>query len=278
VFVAPLLLIALTLAVMLTDVVTGARLQINTAFGYSPIVAGRFAGYGNLAFALVAISTIVVGTGFWGWRRSASGADGQRLDPTLVAVAALFVLTLLIDGHPSFGSDVGGVLTTMPAFTVTVLLLAGLQVSWRRLAVIAVATVAAISAFAAIDLARPAERRTHLGRFAHRVVEGDAGMILQRKAEANISILALSVWTYVIPVALAFLAFLTWRGTGFLRDLQRSVPGLRACLVGALIAGLLGFALNDSGVAVPAMMFGVLLPYLTWLLVSTSEETATSSS
>ena len=31
--------------------------------------------------------------------------------------------------------------------------------------------------------------------------------------------------------------------------------------------GVLGFALNDSGVAVPAMMLGVLLPYLTYLLL-----------
>ncbi|MEO7429382.1 MAG: hypothetical protein ABIY48_08355, partial [Acidimicrobiales bacterium] len=62
---APGLLIGTTLAVLLVDVVTGARLQINTAFGYSPIVAGRFAGYGNLAFAIVAMAAIVVGTIIW---------------------------------------------------------------------------------------------------------------------------------------------------------------------------------------------------------------------
>jgi hypothetical protein len=27
--------------------------------------------------------------------------------------------------------------------------------------------------------------------------------------------------------------------------------------------------LNDSGVAVPAMMFGVVLPWITWLLLTT---------
>ena len=43
---------------------------------------------------------------------------------------------------------------------------------------------------------------------------------------------------------------------------------MRACLLGALVVGVLGFALNDSGVAVPAMMFGIVLPWVTWLLAA----------
>ena len=266
----PGLLIGLTLAVLLIDVLTGARLQINTAFGYSPIVAGRFAGYGNLAFALVAISAIVVGTALWGAPRLAR-PDAPKVDWTLVVTSLLFAAVIAIDGLPSLGSDVGGVLATLPAFAITLMLLAGAAVSWRRIVGVGAATVAVIVTFAAVDLSRPVEKRTHLGRFARQLLDGDVGPVLQRKAQANIHLLTSSVWTYVIPVALAFLAVLTWRRTGFLRVLQRSVPGLRACLVGALIAGVLGFALNDSGVAVPAMMFGILLPYLAWLLMRTAD-------
>ena len=47
------------------DIVTGGWLQINTVFGYSPIVAGRFAGYGNQAFSLLAISALLVATAGW---------------------------------------------------------------------------------------------------------------------------------------------------------------------------------------------------------------------
>ena len=53
------------------------------------------------------------------------------------------------------------------------------------------------------------------------------------------------------------------------------MPGVRPCLLGALVVGILGFALNDSGVAVPAMMFGIVLPWITWLLLAT--ESAGSS-
>ena len=51
------------------------------------------------------------------------------------------------------------------------------------------------------------------------------------------------------------------------------LPGVRACLLGSLVVGILGFALNDSGVAIPAMMFGMVLPWVTWLLLRTEAST-----
>jgi hypothetical protein len=258
----PLLLIGITLAVLLGDVVTGGRLQLNTVLGYSPIVAGRFAGFGNLAAALVSVSAIIVATGAW--------ATGRV--PLAVPAVALAVV-VVIGGSPGFGSDVGGVLANVPAFVVTVALLAGVRIGWRRAALVAGGTIGLLAVFAAVDLARPASTRTHLGRLVARV--GDEGWdglstVLQRKLAANISILTSSAWAYVIPVAFLFLAFLVWRPQGFLRSVLERVPGLRACLVGAVVAGVLGFSLNDSGVAVPAMMLAVLLPYLTFLVVRTT--------
>ena len=42
------------------DLLIGAPLQLNTTFGYSVAVAGRFTGLGNLAFALFGSATIVL--------------------------------------------------------------------------------------------------------------------------------------------------------------------------------------------------------------------------
>jgi len=53
---------------------------------------------------------------------------------------------------------------------------------------------------------------------------------------------------------------------------------VRACLLGSLIIGVLGFALNDSGVAIPAMMFGIVLPWVTWLLLRTEADLMTEPS
>jgi hypothetical protein len=46
---------------------------------------------------------------------------------------------------------------------------------------------------------------------------------------------------------------------------------MRPALVGLLVAAVLGMALNDSGIAVPAMMLGVLNPVLVRLALHTDE-------
>jgi hypothetical protein len=273
--VAPLLLVGLTLAVLLVDIFVGGPLQLNTVFGYSPTVAGRFAGYGNLAFALVAAAAIVVVSGAWSFASLRAGARAPRRRQLALGLVLLLLLVVVAaDGLPSLGSDVGGVLALVPAGAVLVLLLAGVRLSWTRLVLIVAGTGAVLVTFALVDLSRPADSRTHLGRLAAKVLHADNGgvaTVLQRKVEANVGILTSSVWTWVIPIALAFLSFLLWRRPGSLKAVEERVPGLRAGLVGSLVAGIVGFALNDSGIAVPAMMLAVVLPYLAFLLVRTAE-------
>jgi hypothetical protein len=145
------------------------------------------------------------------------------------------------------------------------------RVDLKRAVAIGVATIVAIGVFAAIDLSRPEEDRTHLGRLVDRVLADDGGGgfldVIQRKLTTNLNILTSSIWTLTIPFALGLLIYLARRRSGFLRDLQEGVPGIRPMLAGGLLVAVLGFALNDSGVAVPAMMFAILLPYLTYVLL-----------
>ncbi len=266
-------LVAANWLLQVADIAFGGRLQLSTPFGYSPIVAGRFQGLGNLAFALLAASAIIVATGplalrQWPWPEE--GAVGYVTPRSYLAWAVgALALTFVIDGYPAFGSDVGGVLATAPAFAVVIILLGGWRVSVGKVLAIGAGTVLALVGLAALDLSRAEADRTHLGRFAQRLVDGDAGIVVQRKLQANVSILTSSVWTWLVPACLAFVAFLALRRTGFLHRLQRRVPGVRAGLLGSLVVGVLGFALNDSGVAVPAMMFGIVLPWVVWLLLRT---------
>lgn len=271
--VAPLALVLGNWLLLVVDVTTGGRLQIDTVFGYSPLVAGRFAGFGNLAFALIGVGAVVAACGGWAvWRLARGPADGRaRLQGRPALVMATFLgVTVVVDGAPPWGSDVGGVLATIPAFAVVLLVARGVRISWRRGVLIGAVTAAVLAVFAGLDLARPEQDRTHLGRLVAGVLEdGGAGLVevVQRKVQTNINILTSSVWTLTIPFALGLMVFLTRRRTGLLRDLQEDVPGVRPMLAGGLLVAGLGFALNDSGVAVPAMMFAVLLPYLTYVLL-----------
>jgi hypothetical protein len=46
------------------------------------------------------------------------------------------------------------------------------------------------------------------------------------------------------------------------------VPELRGSLIGFVIVAALGFALNDSGIAIPGLMLAVLNPVLIFLFVT----------
>ncbi|MGE0880470.1 MAG: hypothetical protein AB7O61_17640, partial [Acidimicrobiia bacterium] len=152
----PLALIAANTALQIGDIVTGGHLQLNTVFGYSPVVAGRFAGYGNLAFGLVAMAAITTATGLWALGR----LPARR---ALVASALVLAAAVVADGAPSYGSDVGGVLALAPASAVVLFVLAGRKVSGQKVVVIALAAAGLVGVFAVIDYQRPDTSRTHLG-------------------------------------------------------------------------------------------------------------------
>lgn len=265
----PVIVCAVAVSVLGVDIVTGGNLQLNTVFGYSPIVAGRFAGYGNQAFSILTISALVVVAGGWEiWKRRRPDSSDA---PRVIVSILVFAVVVVLDGSPFWGSDVGGVLASIPAFTVCVLLLAGVKVRARLVVLIGACTVGVLVAFAAIDLARPVDSRTHLGRFAQKLLDGDGALILQRKLNANISILSSTVWTLVIPVALLFVGYLTWRPNGLMRRMQAEHHGFRAFGVSGLTLGLLAWAVNDSGVAIPALMLTIALPYTAYLALGLTQ-------
>lgn len=262
----PMSLAALTVAVLIADVLLGAKLQINTLFGYSPIVAGRFQGYGNTAFSLLAVCTILVAT----WMVCLLGKKAT----VQVAMAVLFAVALVADGAPSLGSDVGGILATVPAYGLAFILLSGRRINRVMAASLAASAVAVLVLAAGIDLARPEADRTHLGRLVESTRGGGLQSlftVIERKAKANLSVLTHSTFTYLVPFLVAFLAVLLRRPGRLMGEIVERYPSLRPGIYAALLAAVLGFALNDSGVAVPAVMLAVLETVLLYCVTALPE-------
>lgn len=249
-----LVLVVVTLVVLSLDLVTGSRLQINTVFGYSPIVAGRFSGAGNIAFSVLAATAVVT---------AALVMHRAKTTWAPIAVAALFVAVIIVDGAPQFGSDVGGVLALVPGLAITWMLLTGIRPTLRSLAIAAAATVVAVAAFLALDLSRPPEARTHLAQLFERVRgEGSSALTgtLRRKAEANLRVFRSSIYTFFVPPALGVMTWLAMRPRGRWGRLAQTYPRPRAGLIGGLVVAVLGFAVNDSGIVIPAVVLSFLVP------------------
>lgn len=235
---------------LVVDVVTGGRLQINTPLGYTPTIAGRFQGFGNLAFGLVAAAGLVVAVAPMVVRRSLVAR------PSAAAVWAAWIgaITTVVVAAPAFGSDIGGTLAVVPAFAVTVASLAGLGLGWRRIVLMLGAGAVVVGMAAWIDLQRPEGRRTHAGRFLDDLLTGDGWLVVRRKLSSNIDILTSSIWSILFAGVLGALVVAAWRQRTRLRQAFDGRPVERAYLAGWATVAALGFALNDSGIAVPAIM------------------------
>ena len=244
---------AATVLVLAGDLVTGAHLQITSPAGYSPLVAGRFAGIGNVAFGVYAAAGLLA---------TAWLARGR-----LVVVAGGGLVLVAVDGAPPWGSDVGGVLALLPALVLLGLLVSGRRVSVVRLGLAGVAGAVVVTVLALADHARGPAAQTHLGRFVTQVQDGTAGTVLRRKADAVFGLLFHSPVTALLPVVVVAAAYLLVRPPPPLAASFARVPELRHGLVALGLACALGFALNDSGAAVPALALLVALPVATAVTV-----------
>ncbi len=252
----PLVAVGAIVALIGLDLAVGAPLQLNTTFGYSVAVAGRFTGLGNLAFALFGSATIVLAA-------LIVDRTGRR---GLWAAVAVMAAVVVIEGLPMLGADVGGVVAMVPAFGVTALVLVGRRVGWREVALLAVATSGVLFAFALVDAARPAEVQTHLARVAEQVLDGRWDIFsknLGRRWQASLGGAELAGWVTVAAVmtlALAYAALVAAgrMGPGATRPLRHR-PTLAAA-TGLAVLGVVGLVANDSSVAVPLTMLIVAAP------------------
>ena len=133
----------------------------------------------------------------------------------------------------------------------------------------ATASAVVVGFFAALDLSRPADRRTHLGRLVEAVADQGIGAfetVASRKLGANLAVITSSVWTAMVPIGLAFIVYLLWRAPGHVRSIRDTI---QESLAGLVVVGFLGFVLNDSGIAVPGLMLGVVNASLVYLTVRT---------
>ena len=212
-FVALLVTAAIPLT-WLVDAAVGAHLAFNNPLGMNAVVAGRFYGVSNTAFALAAGALVVVIAAAW-------DRLGRGRRTALILTCLLGGAALIVDGAPQLGADVGGALTLVPTLAFLAAGLAGLRLSWRRWLAIGATTLLVVGGFAVVDLLRPGGP-THLGRFARQVADGSAVGVLGRKAYALVGPFITK------PVAAIALACVVALAAADLWWLRRQVQAWRA--------------------------------------------------
>jgi hypothetical protein len=242
---------AITIGVFVIDAFTGARLQLNSLLGYNPLVAGRFVGFGNIAFAVYAAGAVLL---------AAFVSYGQRPAVVWARLAAVAVPVIVVDGMPWWGADFGGVLTLVPTFVVLGLLLARARVTWWRVAVAAASGVALVLLISWLDYLRPAADRSHFGRFIASMMDGTATTMVRRKLLTNLELLTMGPHTILGAVLVIIGVVLVFRPPTALRRAYRAWPAVRPALIAVVALAGFGFATNDSGIAIPVVAALMVLP------------------
>lgn len=231
----------LAVVVLSVDAASSGLLQHISLLGYSPVTAARFYGMGNMGYAIFGGCTIVVATALMD--SAPSTWEG------LVRAGCLFLWVTVVDVAPHAGADFGGAITLVPVFAV--LLVAWLPIRWNARKVAWTAALAVGATAAAAGLAVVTGRSTHVAS----LLSGGTSVseIVRRKLATNLRVMRVTTWSWMVPIVMAFILGTLGTGGGW----RRWFNGHRIWGIGfvALFAfGLLGGALNDSGIVIPALV------------------------
>ena len=284
---------AVTLAVLGVDMICSARLGLVSVFGLQPVTAGRFYGQGNVGFGIALGAFLMLAGALLTWlggrddpetaeedgpaehlvdgsaghprqvsteqHRAPDQASGtSRSLPAALAVALLGGAFVVVGAAPWGGADFGGVLAVVLATGLLTLAALGLRWTVGSMVGLASAGVLVAAAVMVLDWLRGSGSRTHLGDFVQSVIDGEALGIVTRKLDQSLGILVSYPVSWLAVVALGLVVLVVVRRPRWSAGLWRH-SGLRPAWVAGLVAVVLAWALNDSGIAVVALALTVLI-------------------
>jgi hypothetical protein len=197
-------------------------------------------------------------------------------------MAAVAIVVVVAAAWPGFGAKVGGTIAMVPGFLVLLAAAAGVRLTARRWALVAISGMALVTVFALINYFVPGTGHSDIGHFVGQVLHGGAGPTLLRKMTANRGSLTANPFVLVIPVLViaagAVLARPARFGAGLLAQACQSILLLRPALTAIWLIGVLGWLFEDSGVTVPAAALPFLLPLVAVILSSVPHSARTARS
>ncbi|GAA3451661.1 hypothetical protein [Dactylosporangium matsuzakiense] len=240
------------------DVLTGSRLQLNGVAGYSAVVGGRYAGVGVIGLGLLVTGALLGGAAL-------AQRFERRWRPFVMAVIG--AVGMVVIGSPYLGADASGAVALTAGVCVAAAMAVGGWLTITRLVWAAAAALFVGSGFAILDLFRPEEQRSSVGRLLVRTKDGTAGFIARRIAEADVVTTVTSPLTALVLGCLLYATFVLLRDWGGLRRLLGVFSPVRAALTGLVVACLLagvveGVSFNVLGAALATALPLVVLSCL----------------
>ena len=243
------------------DVLTGSTMIQSSVLGYDPMAGARYYGIGNEYLGVLIGGSIIAMAGLY---------QRYKRRWLLLPITLFFIFQCYLIAAPSLGAQSDGILTAPAAFLVTLIFLADIKMNPRNVMLILLIILLAIGGVTFIELLRPAEEQTHIGRAAQQIIDGGAeqGVIIAlRKASMNIKLIKYTIWSRVFIAILLVLTILVYRPVGALKELVNRVPYIMKGMAGIVVGAIIALLINDSGiVAASTTSIYLIVPLLLLML------------
>jgi len=233
---------AAVLAYYLVDALQGWPDTPFTLLGGTALDGARFYGLPNNATGLL------LGAACW---------LAAALPP--VGGFALLVAVGLFSGFPNLGADLGGALTMFVAAGLWWALRTRGRLRWRDLLITGATVVVGMAAVLAAQVVLTS-RPTHGTRFVEGAGRGGFGGLVHLAADrlaTGVRLVVDSPLSWMVLVGLPVALFLALRPPAVVRDGFERWPQWRAAVLTTLLAGIVAYVVNDTGVAAAGFAFGL---------------------
>ncbi|HEY7177076.1 MAG TPA: hypothetical protein VH442_19350, partial [Micromonosporaceae bacterium] len=237
------------------DVITGSHLQLNGVVGYSPAAGSRYAGMGPSGLGAF-IAGVLLGAAC-----AAQRIKARRWRPAVVA--AIVAVGVIIVGSPYLGADAGGALALTAAGCLAAAIAGGGWLTFTRLAWAALAGLAVLVGFAVLDVRRPVQDRSSVGRFITQFHDGTAGSAVHLTGVDDVVSSASNMISVLVIVAIVYNLAVLVRPWGGLMRLFGLYPAVRGALTGVAIASVLAGLIDGVGFITAGGAAAMVLPLVT---------------
>ena len=244
------------------DGISGNHLTFNSPLTMNALVAGRFYGVSNTAFAFGAVGAMIA---LLAWADLLKSRYSLRA--SLLAVSGVGLLLVIVDAAPFLGADFGGALALIPTLGVALVKLSGRSLHPRILALLGLISAGLLSGVAILEWLLRRENSTHLGRFGGQLLDGTflasigkkfkalVGPFIDSNGQMGLMVLKIVVALVVVSIVLAVWLRL-YRATR-----RQGVPEVYRLQLDTLtVLLLLEVGLNDSGASMAVYSLFLLVP------------------
>ncbi len=242
------IILFLTIITICLDLLLGLDLIAKSIMSYQIISGARYYGIGNEYMGVLIGASISF---------AALHLDTFNNMKHLKFIKLLFALIVFLVAYPLFGINVGGTITACIALGYTLISFYKHRIKIKDVIWLILGTILIVSTIAFLDISQPFELQSHLGKNIKLISNHgfpELINIIERKLSMHLQIIN---YKYLGWVFLAFLALIIWlisKPSPFLEDMKRTQTFVYSGLKGIIIAAVIAFVFNDSGLTAAATL------------------------